>query len=71
MSKEPLGPAEDTKARLLDAGMIEAEFGLKRETAYKVMQAAGFVDLRQAGVRKLMVWRDDLERYLNDITVRP
>jgi hypothetical protein len=60
-------PVNHEPTRLLDAKAIQVEYGLSESTAYAVMRLVGCVDL-SPDVRKLFVWRDDLERYLRSRT---
>jgi nuclear transport factor 2 (NTF2) superfamily protein len=63
--------ATPQKSRLLDARALVEEYGFSQETAYKLMREIGHVDGKRLGIRKLWVWRDDVEERLREATVRP
>lgn len=60
----------EERSRLVDARMIQQEYGLRRDSAYELMHRVGCVDLTPIGIRKIMVWREDLERTLQSLTIR-
>lgn len=54
--------------RLLDAKAISEEYGIPKETAYTLMRKVG--TMQPDGIRKIYVWQDEFERYLEDRKVK-
>ena len=54
-----------TQPKLLDCAAIAREYGVSRDTASKWMRKLPQI-VNPGGVRKVMVWRKDLERMLLD-----